>query len=132
MKHLLMKALAGSGLLLFGLTANAQLRSRGEYAYQDRVQVDLHQTCDRIRADLDRAASRNLPFTAERARINTARDELNQFERGLDAGYVDGRNFDRMVAATHRVADVNAMSESNRDALSDDLNRLQDIWESSR
>jgi hypothetical protein len=131
MRNVLAKTLAASGLLLFGVSANAQLAPRNQYRYQDqdRQQVDLRQTCNRIRADLDRAESRTSPFSAERTRISVAREELNQFDRGLDDGYVDSRAFDRMVTAIHRVADMNSMPEWNRDALTHDLIRLQDALE---
>jgi hypothetical protein len=127
MKHVFVKTLAGTGLLLFGLTAHAQPPPR-EYQYQESLQANLHQTCDRIQSDLDRADARTLPLSPARARVDAARDELRLFERSIDDGYADGRGFERMVSAVHRVAELNSMPDWTRDALTADLVRLQDLW----
>jgi hypothetical protein len=126
-----MKALAASGLLLFGLTANAQYRPRGDAGYQDRDEDRGRERArffERVRADLDRAEATTLPYTGDRARIARARDEVNAVQRKLEAGIYDRRDLDDAIVAVQRVVDDNHMlSDSNRDFLSADLNHMRDF-----
>jgi hypothetical protein len=126
-----LKALAVSGLLLFGLTANAQYRPRGDAGYQDRDEYrdrERARFLDRVRADLDRAEATTVPFTGDRARIERAREEVNAVQRKLEAGVYDRRELDDAIVAVQRVVDDNHMlSDSNRDFLAADLNHMRDF-----
>ena len=132
MRHI-MKVVAVSGLLLFGLTANAQYRPRGYAGYQDRDEDrdrdrDRTRFFDRVRADLDRAEATTLPYTGDRARIDRARAEVNEVQRKVDAGIYDRRDLDDAIIAVQRVVDDNHMlSDSNRDYLAADLNHMRDF-----
>jgi hypothetical protein len=136
MRHLV-KALAGSSLLLLGLTANAQqypprYENRPDNRYQEREDnyAGRGRIFDRMRADLDRAEAGALPFTGDRMRIERAKQELNELQQRLDDGnYYDRRPLDDTVRAIQRVLDSNVtMSDRNRDALSNDLSRLRE-WQ---
>jgi hypothetical protein len=143
MRHSL-KALAGSSLLLLGMTANAQqYPPRYENRYQDRYQENRYQErderddyygrgrfFDRLRADLDRAEAAALPFTGDRTRIERAKQELAELRQSLDDGnYYNRRPLDDAVRALQTVLDSNAMmSGRNRDVLANDLSRLRD-WQ---
>jgi hypothetical protein len=129
----IMKAVAASGLLLAGLTtANAQYRPRGDPGnYQDRDEDRDRERArffDRVRADLDRAEATTVPFTGDRARIDRAREEVNAVQRELEAGIFDRREVDDAIIAVQRVLNDNhMMSESTRDFLGADLNRMRDF-----
>jgi hypothetical protein len=132
MRHLV-KALAGSSLLLLSLTTtNAQqYPPRGDTRYQDRDDTYRRgRLFDRIRVDLDRAEASALPFTGDRMRIERAKQEMNEYQRSLDAGnYSDRRPLDDAVRALQRVLDANTLlSDRNRDVLTEDLSRLHD-WQ---
>jgi hypothetical protein len=138
MRHLV-KALAGSSLLLLGLTANAQqYPPRYENRYQDQNRYQEREDnyygrgriFDRMRADLDRAEAGALPFTGDRARIERAKQELTELQQSLDDGnYYDRRPLDDTVRAIQKVLDSNVtMSDRNRDVLSNDLSRLRE-WQ---
>jgi hypothetical protein len=143
MRHLV-KALAGSSLLLLGLTANAQqYPPRNENRYDNRYQerdnryqerednyYGRGRIFDRMRTDLDRAEAGALPFTGDKTRIERAKQELNELQQSLDDGnYYDRRPLDDTVRAIQRVLDSNVtMSDRNRDVLSNDLSRLRE-WQ---
>jgi hypothetical protein len=89
----ILNAVAVSGLLLFGLTANVQYQPRGDAGYQDREEFRDRERArffDRVRADLDRAEATSLPFTDDRARIVRAREEVNAVLRKLEAASTTG------------------------------------------
>ena len=127
----IMNAVALSGLLLFGLTANAQYRPRGDAGYQDREEFRDRERArffDRVRADLDRAEATSLPFTDDRTRIVRAREEVNAVQRKLEAGIYDRRELDDAIIAVQRVVDRNHMlSNRDRDDLAADLNHMRDF-----
>ena len=127
----IMKAVAASGLLLVGLTANAQYRPRGDDGYQDRDEGrdrDRARFFERVRADLDRAAATTLPYTDDRIRIIRAQEEVNAVQRQLESGIYDRRDLDDAIVAVQRVVSDNHMlSDSNRDFLGADLNHMRDF-----
>jgi hypothetical protein len=128
MKHLLIKTLAGTGLLLMGLTASAQYYPRPEQReYQDERDVREGRIFERVRADLDRAQAATLPFTAERSRVMRAREEVNEAQRMLNAGDYDRRQFDETIGAVQRVAQLNRLSDNTRDNLLDDIRDLRRV-----
>jgi hypothetical protein len=133
MRHLWIKTLAGSGLLLMTLTANAQYQprydSRYDYRYtqDERATQTNHRILDRTRDDLDNATSVALPFTGDRSRAVRAREEINECRELLASGDYDRRQFDQAVAAIQRVVDMNRMSDRNRDNLRDDIRDLRDL-----
>jgi hypothetical protein len=130
MRCFLSKALIGSGLLLFGLVAQAQYGPRygGDYPnYGQREAREHGWIFDRVRGDLDRAEASTLPFSGDRNRIERARVELNELQSSWNAGENNWREFNEAVTALQRVMDVNRMSDRTRDFLAGDLNRLRDM-----
>jgi len=129
MRHLLIKALAGSGLLLFGLTASGQYQPRSEYRYQEeqREAREHDRFFERVRNDLDRASAFALPFTGEQGRVARAGEEVSDCHRAVTAGNYDRRTFDEAIAAIQRVVDSNRLSERNRDYLTDDVLQLRQL-----
>ena len=129
MRHLLIKTLAGSGLLLLTLTASGQNPPRNEYGYQmdQREARDYDRFFERVRGDLDRASAAALPFTDERDRVTRAREEVSECQRALMAGDYDRRTFDEAIFAIQRVVDLNRLSDRNRDYLLDDVRELRHL-----
>ena|SRR5437870_5472032 len=126
MRHLL-KVFAASGLILFGLTANAQYQpryyDRDEYRERERARF-----FERVRAHLDRAEASTVPFTGDRNRIARAREELSPLQSRVEMGTLDRRGLDEAIIAVQRVVDNNHMlSDTNRELLYNDLNRMRDF-----
>jgi hypothetical protein len=131
MKHLLMKTIAGSGLLLFALTGYAQ-PPRQDYPdrYQDRDRrgdPGHDRTFDRIRGDLERVLAETQPFTTDHDRLVEARLRLNECQRMVNDRNYDRRTFDFTVASVQRVVELNRLSERNHDYLTDDIQALRAI-----
>lgn len=131
MRHLLITSLTAAGLLLTTGVASAQYYPRRDsqsIATQDeREAMDHNRVFDRARSDLDRASDLSLPFTADRNRVVTARAEITECQRILASGDYDRRQFDDAISAVQRVADMNRLSDRNRDFLRDDVRDLQRI-----
>jgi len=127
MRHLLIKTIASSGLLLFGLTASGQYPPRSDDRYEERDARNYDRFFDRVRNDLDRASDFSLPFTGERSRVTRARQEIGECYRAVMAGDYDRRTFDEAVGAIQRVVDLNRLSEQSRDNLVDDMQQLREV-----
>jgi len=131
MKHLFIKALAGSALLLMGMTASAHYRPRAIDAQDIQDQREIREqdrTFERVRTDLDRIHSEALPFSTDRDRVTVAMQLLNQCQRAVNAGDYDRRTFDQTVASIQRVIELNRLSDDSRSYLGDDvraMSRLQ-------
>ena len=126
MKHLLIRSLAGSGLMLLALTARAQYQPRPDD--EARGEAREHAAVfDQVRTDLDRAEGFTVPFTGERDRVARARREVNECQRAVAAGETDRRTFGDAIAAIQRVVDLNRLPDHNRNLLADDINALRDL-----
>jgi hypothetical protein len=131
MRQLLIKALAGSGVLLMGTAASAQYQPRPISAQemQDRQEAqDQDRIFDRARTDLDRIHADASPFSPDRDRVTIAIQQVNQCQRAVTAGEYDRRVFYQTVASIQRVMDLNRLTDQSRSYLGDDLramNRLQ-------
>ena len=131
MRNLLLRSIAGTGLLLFGLTATAQYPPRRVYTYQDQDDTNYRgRMLDRMRGDLNRVQADTFPFSADRYRLNRAREEVSEFQSQWAAGNFNVRELDEAIGALQRVVDMNNLSYRDRDLLVADLNRLRDIRES--
>jgi len=126
MKHLLIKTLAGSGLMLLALTARAQYQPRTEYEVRHEAREHAW-LFDRARTDLDRAESFTVPFTGDRDRVVRARREVNECQRDVATGEDDRQTFGEAIAAIQRVVDLNHLPDRNRALLADDINALRDL-----
>jgi hypothetical protein len=127
----LITTLAG-GLILMGLTANAQYPLRYEPRYRDNGYRDEERDrerarfFDQVKADLERAQATAVPFTGDGTRILRAQEQVNAIQNRLSEGVYDRRGIDESIEALQRVVNGNhIMSDVNRDALANDLTRLQ-------
>jgi hypothetical protein len=130
MRHFIITTLAGCGLLLAPLAANAQYHPREDrYAQiQDEREAMSHDhVFDRVRTDLDRVDAMALPFSGDRDRVAFARQQVNECQRVLASGGYDRQMFSDTVAAVQRVADINHLSDRTRTYLTDDIAGLRDL-----
>jgi hypothetical protein len=125
MRHLV-KTLAATGLLLFGMNATAQYRPRDEFPSSDLERQD--QFLDRLRGDLSFAETAATPLTGDRSRIDRAMEEVNSLQYRIDRGDYDSRQFDRTIRAVQEVIRQNtSLTDRNLDALTDDASRLRAV-----
>ena len=136
MKHVFLKSLASSSLLLFAMTAGAQDRDRDRDRDDDRYE---HQGRDegwwrgrmfqRVREDLEHVQSVTREFSADQYRLVKVKEELNELQRKYEARGYDSQEMDDVVAALQHVVTDNHLSSRDRDMLADDLNRLRAFQE---
>lgn len=133
MRYLLGVAVLGSSLVVSGSIANAQYEPRGDYPrYREEGRGQfVTRNLDRLRADLDRAASNTAPFVSDfngdRARIGRARQEVDEFQRGWNAGDFNPRQLQDAIVAVQRVLNENRLSDRTRDLLASDLNWMREF-----
>jgi len=136
MRHLLMKTMAGSSLLLMALAAHAQDRDRyrDDDRYYDRDERAYRREepynrgggslIDRVQSDL-RYADSDAYSRGERKRIDNARKELWEFQREWSAGRFNRHELDDSIAAIQKVVDHNALRDRARSVLWADLQSLR-------
>lgn len=133
MKHVLLKGLVSSSLLLFGVTAGAQDRDRDRddrYEHQARDEGWWRgRLFERVRADLDHVQAVTPEFSADQYRLVKVKEELNELQRKYEARGYDSSEMEDVVAAMQRVVSDNHLSGRERDMLSDDLSRLRAFQE---
>ncbi len=83
----------------------------------------------RVREDVEHVEHATIPFTGDRARLARTVTELNELQGKLGEGRYDERQLDDVMGALRAVVEENRMSPRDRDALSDDLNRLREFRE---
>jgi len=127
LRHLLLKSIAGSSLLLFGLTAAAQQYPPPRGYYNQSQTADRARLFDQVRADLDRAASSAASYGGDIDRIDRVRDAVSAFEHRMDDGNYDPRALNDAIVGVQRVLDNNTLYARSRAALSDDLGRLREM-----
>src|ERR1700722_2243714 len=130
MKRALLTALAGSGMLLMTMTANAQPpRSEGSYQRDpyERQMVSQDRMFDQIRGDLDLASTTALPFSGDKDRVSIARDQLSECQRAVNSGNYDRLTFRQVISSIQRVVDLNRVTDQNRSYLVNDMNQLRDL-----
>jgi len=126
MRHTIIQALIGSGLLLVGLNASAQppradrYYSRGEF---ENTQSLFRQ----VRADIDRAERNSDEYVENRPRFDRVRGELSELQRQWDEGEYAPRQVDTVIVALQRVLADNNLTYRDRDALAADLSQLRDF-----
>jgi hypothetical protein len=130
MKHLVLKSLVSSSLLLFAVTAVAQDRADDRYHQGDRDEGWWHgRLFERVRADLDHVQSVTPEFSGDQYRLVKVKEELGELQRRYeDRGY-DSAKMDDVVAALQHVVADNRLSGRDRDMLNDDLGHLRDFQE---
>jgi hypothetical protein len=136
MKHLLLRTVAGTGLVLFGLTASMQAqrprdddsyhRDRDDYYRGDQWRARMF---DRIRDDLNHVQTTWFSGGGDQYRLDRAKQELNELQTSMGEHRYNERALDDVVAAMQRVVSDNRLSERDRSVLNDDLARLRQFRE---
>jgi hypothetical protein len=83
----------------------------------------------RVREDVEHVEQSTIPFTGDRARLSRTIGELNDLQVKLSKGRYDERQLGDVMAALRAVVEENRLTGHDRDALTDDLNRLRDFHE---
>jgi hypothetical protein len=135
MKHLLLRTIAGTSLMLFGLSASMQAqpprdddayhRDRDDYYRGDQWRARLF---DRVRADLDHVQTTWFP-SGDQYRLAKAKQELSELQAAMADHRYDERALDDVLAAMQRVVSDNRLSNRDRDILNDDMGRLRQFRE---
>ena len=137
MKHILLRTIAGTGLMLFGLTASMQAqrprdddayhRDRDDYYRGDQWRARMF---DRIRDDLNHVQTTVFgSVNGDEYRLDRAKQELGELQRAYAEHRYDERAVDDVVNALQRVVSDNRLNGRDRDILSDDLARLRQYRE---
>lgn len=132
MKHLLLRTVAGTGLMLFGLTASMQAqrprdddsyhRDRDDYFRGDQWRARMF---DHIRDDLNHVQTTWFSGGGDQYRIDRAKQELNELQTSMAEHRYNERALDDVVNAMQRVVSDNRLSDRDRSILNDDLARLR-------
>jgi hypothetical protein len=123
-KNLLIKTLAGSGLMLLTLTANAQYQPG---PIQEQREARHDRIFDQARSDLYRAQAFAEPYYSDRDRLAAARERVNECEQAVATGQEDTRTFGEAIAGIQQVVDRNRLPDTNRDLLVEDMTALRDL-----
>jgi hypothetical protein len=135
MKHLVLKSLVSSSLLLFAVTTFAQDRDRDRdrddrYHQGDRDEGFWRgRLFERVRADLDHIQSGTPVFSRDEYRLVKVKEELGELQRRYEDHGYDSAKMDDVVAALQHVVSDNHLSPRDRDMLSDDLSHLREFQE---
>jgi len=133
MRSLLMRSLAGSGLLLVALAARAQdygryrdddrPYDRGDRGYYGRQGGGL---IEQVRSDLSYAQA-GVYSRAEAKRLGKAREELAEFQSRWNAGRFDRHELDDAIAAIQKAVDHRGVDERARSMMWNDAQRLREF-----
>jgi hypothetical protein len=132
----------GSGEYRFRLTWGGEMGDRREQGAMDRdggyfqerehfFQGEgwRHNLFQRVREDVEHVEHSTLPFTGDRARLARTITELNELQGKLSQGRYDESQLGDVMGALRAVVDENRLAPRDRDALTDDLNRLREFRE---
>jgi hypothetical protein len=137
MKHLLLRSIAGAGLILFGLTAGVQAapqrdddayhRDRDDYYRGDQWRARMF---DRIREDLNHVQTNVFgAVTGDQYRLDRAKQELGELQSAYSEHRYNERALDDVINALQRVVADNRLKDRDRDMLNNDLNHLREFRE---
>lgn len=136
MKHLLLRTVAGTGLLLFGLGASMQAqpprdddryhRDRDDYYRGDQWRARMF---DRVRDDLNHVQTTWFSGGGDQYRLDRAKQELNELQTAMADHRYNERALDDVISALQRVVSDNRLSERDRQILNDDIGRLHQFRE---
>src|SRR5579871_4060933 len=137
MKHLLLRSIAGAGLILFGLTAGVQAapqrdddayhRDRDDYYRGDQWRARMF---DRIRDDLNHVQTNVFgAVTGDQYRLDRAKQELGELQSAYSEHRYNERALDDVINALQRVVADNRLRDRDRDMLNNDLNHLREFRE---
>ena len=137
MKNILLRSLAGAGLLVFSLSASPQDRDRDRdsesyYRTRDTRFSDQRwrvRIFDDVREDVRHVQQVTWPGGGDEYRLNATEDQLDQLQSKLANHVYDESQLDQVIDALGRVASYNRMAPRDRDILSDDISRLREYRE---
>jgi hypothetical protein len=131
MKHIFLKSLASSSLLLFALTASAQAQDRDRddpYHQGDRDEGYWRgHLFQRVREDVDHVQSVTPYFGGDQFRLVRVKRELDDLQTRYEARGYDPEAMDDVIGALQRVLTDNHLAGRDRDMLSDDMSRLREF-----
>jgi hypothetical protein len=107
-RQLLLVALSGAGLLVFG-----------------QEHVNDRDLVDRVQADLQRAADFTSNNHKEQDRYHSVQHHLSEFDRELRRGKFDKGKLDASIDDLKNVVKNNTLESRDRDALATDLSDLR-------
>jgi len=131
MKHLLLRTVAGTGLILFGLTASVQAQPprdddsyhRGDYYRGDQWRARMF---DHIRDDLNHVQTTVFgSVTGDQFRLDRAKQELGELQTAFTEHRYIARDLDDVINAMQRVLSDNRLRGRDHDMLSNDLDHLR-------
>ncbi|HEV2690117.1 MAG TPA: hypothetical protein VGV35_16280 [Bryobacteraceae bacterium] len=99
-------------------------RDRAAWFRQDNWRGQIFQ---RVRQDVDHVRAVTFPVGGDQYRLAAVIQELDELQGKLAAGRYDQRELDDVIGAMQRVVRDNRLFPRDRDALNDDLSRLQDF-----
>lgn len=136
MRHVLLQTIAGTGLMLFGLTASMQAqrprdddsyhRDRDDYYRGDQWRAHFFQ---KVRDDLNHVQSNWFTNGGDQYRIARAKEELNELQNDYAEHRYNEHEVDDVIGTLQRVVSDNRLSGRDRDILNDDLNRIREFRE---
>jgi hypothetical protein len=130
MRSLLMRSLAGSGLLLVAWAARAQ--GYGRYRDDDRPYDRGYYgrqgggLIEQVQSDLSYAQA-GVYSRAEAKRLGKAREELAEFQSKWNAGRFDRHELDDAIAAIQKAVDHRGLDERSRSMMWNDAQRLREF-----
>jgi hypothetical protein len=131
MRHLFIKSVVTSGMLLLGMTAYSQDRDRDRdrddrYHQEDRgAQWWQGRMFERVRADIEHVQSGTFPFSGDEFRLTKVKQELNELQAKMAEHRYDQPELDDVISALQRVVSNNHLQGRDREMLNDDLSRLR-------
>ena len=120
MTRLIFATAAAAALLAFAPTTKAQFGADNRYS-----PGDVSALIDRVHEDLNHAYSVWHFSDSERDRLNHAEKELREFADKWSKAKFDKGQLDDAMGAIQHVLDNNKLPGKERDALSDDVDRLR-------
>jgi hypothetical protein len=105
-------------------------RAPGQFGSENRYSPsEVSALVDRVHDDLNHAYSTGHFSDSDRDRLNNAEKKLRDFAQKWSKGKFDKGELDEAIGAVQHVLDNNRLQGRERDALSDDVNRLRRMRE---
>ena len=136
MKRFILRTVASTGFLLFGLGASIQAqpprdddryhRDRDDYYRGDQWRARMF---DRVRDDLNHVQTTWFSAGGDQYRLDKAKQELNELQTAMMEHRYNERALDDVISAVQRVVSDNRLSGRDRQILNDDIGRLHQFRE---
>lgn len=131
MKHLILRTVAATGLLLFGLGASMQAqpardddayhRDRDDYYRGDQWRARMF---DRVRDDLSHIQATSFAGIRDEYRLDRVKQQLGDLQSLMADHRYNAAELDDVLNRLQRVASDSHLSGRDRDILNDDISRL--------